>query len=296
MLNYPDYFRNFNPLNRYQLQEKLGKGAYGEVYKAVNSKTGVTVALKKPAQVNGDIFKRFCNEIEFYKRTSNSPFVLKMSDYSVSQSSPFLVTEYCNLGNVRSRLWELKINRTRTILLLWQAANALADVHSHGMLHRDIKPDNLLLKNDPQNNWTLKLGDPGLACFPARSIFDFGATRTARGTEFYIAPEMYLPGATFTAAADTFSFGVTAYEMLMSERVVAGSTVSNLGKQLNSLLTQMISLNTQERPQMKLVMNELSAIYQSEVKKAQNRVEIGGAIVLLGLIGLGGYVLLKESK
>lgn len=296
MLNYPDYFRNFNPLNRYQLQGKLGNGNYGEVCKAVNSKTRATVALKKPTQVNGDIFKRFCNEIEFYKRMSDSPFVLKMSDYSVSQFSPFLVTEYCNLGNVRSRLWELKINRTRTLLLLWQAANALADVHSRGILHRDIKPDNLLLKNDLQNNWTLKLGDPGLACFPARSIFDFGATRTARGTEFYIAPEMYLPGAIFTAPADTFSFGITAYEMLTSERIVAGSTVSNLGEQLNSLLSRMISSNPQERPQMKLVMNELSEIYQSEVKNAQNRVEIGGAIVLLGLIGLGGYFLLKESK
>lgn len=294
MLNYPDYFKNINPLNRYELQEKLGKGAYGEVYKAVNSKTGATVALKKPAQVNGDIFKRFCNEIEFYKRMSHSPFVLKMSDYNVSQISPFLVTEYCNLGNVRSRLWELKINRTRTLSLLWQAANALAEVHSRGMLHRDIKPENLLIQSDSQNNWTLKLGDPGLACFPARSVFDFGATRTARGTEFYIAPEMYLPGAVFTAAADTFSFGVTAYEMLTSDRIAAGSTIYNLGERLNNLLNRMISPNPAERPQMRFVMNELATIYQSEIKEAQLRAEIGGAVVLLGLIGFGGYFLLKS--
>ncbi len=179
-------------------------------------------------------------------------------------------------------------------MLLWQAANALADVHRRGMLHRDIKPDNLLLKTDSQNNWTLKLGDPGLACFPARSVFDFGATRTARGTEFYIAPEMYLPGAVFTAAADTFSFGITACEMLTNERIAAGFTINNLGERLNRLLSQMISPNPWERPKMKFVMNELATIYQSEIKEAQLRAEIGGAVVLLGLVGFGGYFLLKS--
>lgn len=296
MFNYPDYFISLNPLDRYRLFEQLGKGAYGGVYRAVDSKTGMTVALKKPLQASGNIFKRFRNEVEFYRRMSDSPFVLRMSDSNVSPLSPFLVTEFCNLGNVRSRLWELKTNRTRTLLLLWQAAHALSDVHSRGILHRDIKPENLLLKNDSQNNWTIRLGDPGLACFPARSVFDFGATRTARGTEFYIAPEMYLPGAVYTAAADTFSFGVTAYEMLTGERAAAGSMINNLGEPLNNLLSRMISSNPLERPQMKIVMREFSTAYQSEIKKARNRLETGGIIVLLGLIGLGGYFLLNEFE
>ena len=296
MLNYSDYFMSLNPLDRYQLFEQLGKGAYGEVCLAVDSETGATVAIKKPLQASGDIFKRFRNEVEFYRRMSDSPFVLKMSDSNVSSFSPFLVTEFCNLGNARFRLWELKTNRMRTLLLLWQAANALSDVHSRGMLHRDIKPENLLLKKDLQNNWTLRLGDPGLACFPARSVFDFGATRTARGTEFYIAPEMYLPGAIYTAAADTFSFGITAYEMLAGERAAAGSAIKNFGEPLNNLLSRMISSNPLERPQMKFVMSEFSRAYQSEIKKAQNRLETGGIIVLLGLIGLGGYFLLNEFE
>lgn len=296
MFNDSDCFMSLNPLDRYRLFEQLGKGAYGEVCRAVNAETGETVALKKPMQVSGDIFKRFRNEVEFYRRMSNSPFVLKMSDYNVGRFSPFLVTEFCNLGNARSRLWELKTNRTRTLLMLWQASNALADVHSRGMLHRDIKPENLLLKNDSQNNWTLRLGDPGLACFPARSVFDFGATRTARGTEFYIAPEMYLPGAVYTTAADTFSFGITAYEMLAGERVAAGSMIRTFGEPLNNLLSRMISSNPLERPQMKFVMSEFSTIYQSEIKKAQVCIETGGIIVLLGLVSLGGYFLLQEFE
>lgn len=199
------YAENVNPLSQYQFIDKLGAGTYGIVHRAINSETNETVAIKQPSRANGDVFKRFRNEIKFYNQMSGSPFVLKMLDYNDSPFYPFLATEYCNLGNVRSRLWELRINRTRTIALIWQAASAIADAHSQDILHRDIKPDNLLLQTDSQNNWILKLGDPGLACFPAKSAFDFGATRTIKGTEFYIAPELYKRGATYTAAADTFS-------------------------------------------------------------------------------------------
>jgi serine/threonine protein kinase len=192
-------------------------------------------------------------------------------------------------------MWELRFNRVRTIALLWQAASALADVHSQGMLHRDFKPENLLLKTDSQNNWILKLGDPGLACFPATSVFDFGVTRTVRGTEFYIAPELYRPEASYTADADTFSFGVTAVEMLTGgdERPLANAKIWNFSENLNRLLTSMISANPQERPEMENVVKALSNIYHDEVQKAQNQ-RLGIGLGILAFVGLGGYLLLKE--
>lgn len=290
------YARDVNPLSRYQFKEKLGAGAYGIVHQAVNSETNETVAIKQPNQTSGDIFKRFSNEIKFYHQMSDSPFVLRILDFNDSHFRPFLATEFCDLGNARSRLWELRINRTRTIALLWQAASALAVAHSRKILHRDIKPDNLLLKTDSQNNWILKLGDPGLACFPARSVLDFGATRTAKGTEFYIAPELYQRGAVYTAAADVFSFGVTAHEMLLGERILAGSTVNAFGPKLNELLSQMVSSEPKTRPQMRFVKNKLAEIYQHEMKLAQDRRFMGSAILLFGIIGLGGYYILKESE
>lgn len=290
------YARDANPLSRFQFKEKLGAGAYGIVHRAVNSETNETVAIKQPSQISGDIFKRFSNEIQFYNRMSDSPFVLRMLDFNDSPFRPFLATEFCNLGNARSRLWELRINRTRTIALLWQAATALAVAHSRKILHRDIKPDNLLLKNDSQNNWILKLGDPGLACFPVRSVLDFGATRTVRGTEFYIAPELYQRGAVYTAAADVFSFGVTAHEILTGERILAGSTVNAFGPELDKLMSQMISSEPKARPQMRFVKNKLAEIYQNEMKLAQDRRFMGGAILLLGIVGLGGYYILKEFE
>ncbi|HRH40877.1 MAG TPA: protein kinase [Pyrinomonadaceae bacterium] len=290
------YARNVNPISRYQFKEKLGAGAYGIVHRAVNSETKVTVAIKQPSQTSGDVFKRFSNEIKFYNRMSDSPFILRMLDFNDNPFLPFLATEFCDLGNARSRLWELRINRTRTIALLWQAASALAVAHSRKILHRDIKPDNLLLKTDSQNNWILKLGDPGLACFPARSILDFGATRTAKGTEFYIAPELYQRGAVYTNAADVFSFGVTAHEMLSGERILAGSTVNAFRSELNELLSQMVSSDPKARPQMRFVKNKLAEIYQNEIRIAQDWRFMGGAILLFGIIGLGSYYILKEFE
>jgi serine/threonine-protein kinase len=297
MFDYFNFLGSFNPLNRYQLHESLGSGTYGNVHRAIDSRTTHTVALKRPSQTNGDIFRRFCNEVKFYQLMNNSPYILKMLDYNLSPFSPFLVTEYCSLGSVRSKLWELRFNRLRTIALIWQAASALADVHSRGLLHRDFKPDNLLLMTDSQNNWILKLGDPGLACFPVTSAFDFGATRTIRGTEFYIAPELYKPNASYTAAADAFSFGVTAIEMLSGggKRPIAGTKVLDYSENLNNLLTQMISVNPQERLDMISVVKTLVGIYKEEIQKEQN-LKLGVGLGILAIFGIGGYFLLKEDS
>ena len=294
MLNYFGCDGSANPLNQYQLHEELGKGTYGIVYRAVNLATNETVAIKQPTQRSGDIFKRFRNETEFYIRMKNSPYILKMLDFNIDSFSPFLVTEFCNLGNVRTRLWEMQINRIRTIALLWQLSSALSDVHRLGMLHRDIKPENLMLKTDSQNNWIIKLGDPGLACFPARSAFDFGVTRTAKGTESYIAPELFFTGAVFTESADTFSFGITACEMLTGQKILAGSKISGLGEQLDSCLSRMMSLNPQERPSMKQLKKEFSAIYQNEVKQSERRNGIALAVGALSVV-IGSYIISRRT-
>lgn len=295
MLDYFDYSLDGNSVKRYQLHESLGQGAYGQVWRATDSENNSIVALKKPTQTSGDIFKRFRNEVKFYQQMRGCPHILQMFDYNINSLSPFLTTEYCNLGNARSRMWELKFNRIRTIGLAFHAAAALSDVHNNGLLHRDIKPDNMLLRTDMQGNWMLKLGDPGLACFPARHVFDYGATTTVKGTEAYIAPELYNYGAEYTAAADTFSLGISIVEMLTGNRPLAGAKIQEFSSDLNSLLSRMVSSNPQERPKMSDVKKLILYNYQVEVQKSQNRVEVGIGLCILGAIGLGGYFLLKDS-
>lgn len=275
-------------LEIYELYERIGQGSYGTVHRAINRKTGGIVAIKQPISTRGDIFKRFSNEIDFYSRTRNSPFVAKMLDFSLNRTGAFIAIEFCNKGTVRDRIWELQINRIRTIALLWQTASALADLHYSGILHRDIKPENLFLMVDVGNDWILKIGDPGLVCFPAKSVFDFGATRTAKGTEFYIAPELYRPFAVYNASCDVFSLGVTAHEMLTGRRVIGGSLITGQGEKLDKLLTRMVSLNPSVRPSASEVRNELTPIYNAELVAGKNRNEIVLLVgITLAVIGIG---------
>ena len=279
----------------YELCERIGQGSYGTVHRARNRETGVVVALKQPIVTHGDIFKRFRNEVDFYSRMRDSPFVVKMLDFSLDPTGPFVATEFCNKGSVRERLWELQINRLRTIALLWQTASGLTDLHHRGILHRDIKPENLLLNVDVSNKWIMRIGDPGLVCFPATSVFDFGATRTAKGTEFYSAPELYQRFAVYTASCDIFSLGVTAHEMLAGRRIMGGSQVTGLGGKLDNLLTRMVSLNPSERPAASRIRKELADIYNEELVAAKNRKEIG-LLVGIVLAGIGIGHLLAKTK
>jgi len=283
------------PLEKYRLYERLGQGSYGTVCRAINRETGLVVALKRPLSNHGDIFKRFRNEIDFYSRMRDSPFVVKMLDFSLDPYGAFLAVEFCNRGTVRDRMWEFQIDRIRTIALLWQAASAIVDLHNRGILHRDIKPENLFLMLDASNNWIIKIGDPGLVCFPAMSIFDFGATRTPKGTEFYIAPELYRQFAVYDASCDIFSFGVTAHEMLSGRRVSGGSKITGQGEKLDNLLARMVSLNPSERPSATRIKKELTDIYNEELAAAKTRKEIG-LLVGIVLAGIGIGHLLTKAK
>lgn len=287
--------RDSGILEKYQLYERIGQGNYGIVHRAINRETGLVVALKQPRLNHGDIFKRFRNEIDFYSRMRDSPFVVKMLDFGLNPTGAFVAIEFCNKGTVRDRLWELQINRLRTIALLWQTASALTDLHHRGILHRDIKPENLFLMVDASNNWIIKIGDPGLVCFPAMSVLDFGATRTPKGTEFYIAPELYRQFAVYDASCDIFSFGVTAHEMLSGRRVGGGSKVTGHGEKLDNLLTRMVSLNPSKRPLASRIQKELAGIYNEELAAAKNRKEIG-LLVGIVLAGIGIGHLLAKAK
>lgn len=282
-------------LEKYQLYERIGQGSYGIVHRAINHNTGLVVALKQPLLNHGDIFKRFCNEIDFYSRMQDSPFVVKMLDFSLDPYGAFLAVEFCNKGTVRDRMWELQINRIRTIALLWQAASAIVDLHNREIFHRDIKPENLFLMVDAGNNWIIKLGDPGLVCFPAMSVFDFGASRTPKGTEYYIAPELYLQFAVYDASCDIFSFGVTAHEMLTGSRVIGGSTIIGQGMKLDNLLIRMVSLNPSMRPSASRMKKELADIYNEELAAAKSRKEFG-LLVGVVLAGIGIGHLLAKAK
>ncbi|NUT37876.1 MAG: serine/threonine protein kinase, partial [Hamadaea sp.] len=203
---------------RYRLDERIATGGMGDVWRGTDETLGRTVAIKilLPALLEEAGFsERFRLEARTMA-TINHPGVVDIYDYGSDQQVAYLVMEYVE-GDALSRTLARvgRLTPARTMALIAQAAEALQAAHLKGIVHRDVKPGNLLVRA----NGTLVLTDFGIA----RSAV--GAQLTAAGavlgTASYLAPEQ-AAGQTATAASDIYSLGVVAYQCLSGRRPFEG--------------------------------------------------------------------------
>ncbi|WP_187283075.1 serine/threonine-protein kinase [Streptomyces sp. t39] len=204
---------------RYTLGRLLGNGGMGEVRQAVDGGTGDTVAVKTmlPRVDDAEGAKRFAREMQAMGR-ANSRYVVGLLDSGIHGDSAYLVMEYVD-GRSLDRLladrrsWSVP----ETTLMLWQLAKGLAHAHSHGILHRDVKPANIMIVDEKE----AKLCDFGIAKFLGdHSATDLTGTGVV-GTPAYLAPERWAPGAVDTTLSDMYAFGCVAYELLTGQHVFA---------------------------------------------------------------------------
>ena len=251
---------------QYRLFEKLGEGFYGNVHKGQRIHDGKIVAVKTlKSETGNEGLKRFHNEVQFYRQFKNCSFVIDLLDYNLDGNPPFLITEYCHLKTAQDHLWEFRFNHNLAIGLLSHISVTLEQIHKLNVCHRDIKPSNLLLTTEASGKWIMKLGDPGMACFPTELARFHGATRTAQGTLRYMAPELFLPNAEYTMAADIYSFGITGIElftMFEANNYIVPNTVP---LELRDLLTAMICPNPTQRPKISTIRNILCNIYLARI-------------------------------
>ncbi len=264
----------------YQDFELLGSGATGEVYKARRLSDGLTVAKKYSRFFDISALCEFQREAWNQQRV-NSPFVVDILDFDFHSQPPFLVLEYCDLGSARQALANVYWQPDKIAALLSHAAAGIEAIQSLGGVHRDIKPDNLLVKTDESGNWVMKVNDFGIARLP-QGIAGAFLTRTPAGTPGYAAPEI-LRGDLPSPAADVFSFGVTIHELLTNVRPAPGSKNLTCPGILRPLLQRMIDINPMNRPHIREVRNEL--IFASDVLKSQRHgLMLLGGIVLVGVV------------
>ncbi|EQC30461.1 TKL protein kinase, variant 1 [Saprolegnia diclina VS20] len=184
------------------ISSPLGAGGYGAVYKGMYN--GRTVAIK--TAVNASCIQALIYEMETMQ-LCNSPYVLQLLAVSRS-SSPKLVLEYMDAGDLRSYLDAKRLGQPTKVDVspldvAWVLANALADLHHNGLLHRDLKSHNVLLSS---TNY-IKLADLGIAR-EYESIMT-----TAKGTPYWTAPEVFTSDSHYSFAADIYSFGVILTEL-----------------------------------------------------------------------------------
>jgi serine/threonine-protein kinase len=199
--------------DRYELDQRLGHGGMATVYLAHDRKLDREVALKLLADnLAGDeeVRKRFSREARLAARLEH-PNVVQVFDVGDDDDRPYIVMEYVRGGTVADRLERRRrsLATSEAVQLLCQLCDGLGHAHSKKLVHRDIKPQNLLLR---ESDGCLKIADFGIARAGEETT---RLTRPGKviGTDRYMAPEQLADGE-ITPAVDVYACGVVANEML----------------------------------------------------------------------------------
>jgi len=200
-------------LDQYEIIEQIGAGAYAEVYKARDTKTGKTVMLKCPNPLlfaDPKLYQRFMREAEIARHLDH-PLVQHSLDLGHNRSEPYMVLEYVEGQNLRRRIREFTGPIPIDVAINWgkQLASVLAYLHKNGVVHRDLKPENVVITNDDK----LKIVDFGSAMLQGARRLTWRHLSENTGTPDYMAPEQ-IQGDRGDARSDVYAWGVMMYELL----------------------------------------------------------------------------------
>jgi eukaryotic-like serine/threonine-protein kinase len=202
-------------VGNYDLLEKVAEGGMGTVYKGRHRETGQIVAVKvvAPHMVGNQVLlKRFEQEYNAARQLDH-PNIVRALDFDNTISTPYLVMEFVegeSLGRKLER--EGKLPEAEAKRLIIQVAQGLHKAHKEKLVHRDVKPDNILITPDGQ----AKLADLGLV---KEVETDLNLTRTGRGlgTPNFMAPEQFRNAKNADERCDIYSLGATLYMMVTGE-------------------------------------------------------------------------------
>lgn len=206
-------------LGKYRLLTPVGKGGMGHVFKARDSETGAIVAIKVMSRKltgNQTLVSRFRREIRASSQL-NSPNIVRTLDAGRVGKVDFMVMEFVNgdqLDRIVSRINAIPVSIACDIIR--QAAIGLKHAHAQRMVHRDIKPGNLIIDWSPDGKGTVKIMDMGLV-----RLHDDGAEKTSvtragqvMGTPDYMSPEQGWDTATVDSRSDLYSLGCTFFRLI----------------------------------------------------------------------------------
>lgn len=192
----------------------------GEVYLATDSVLARPVAVKVLAEHqsrDAEIRARFEREALAAARLSHERYVVTVFDVGEHEGRPYIVMEYVDGGSVHDRLAQGPIPREQALTWLEQVGQALDRAHASGIVHRDVKPANVLLDSEG----SVRVSDFGIAS--AAGLDTMTLPGTILGTAGYLSPEQ-ARGEPATPASDRYALGVIAFELLTGTRPFAGDT------------------------------------------------------------------------
>jgi len=209
--------------DRYTGAQPIGRGGMGEIFRATDTTLGRAVAVKVLDQryaQDPSVRERFTREALAVARLSGNPHIVTIYDVGEYRERPFIVMEYLAGGSLEQKLKAEGAQPLGQVLeWLEQAAGAIDAAHREGVVHRDVKPANLLL----DRHGRVHVADFGIAS--AAGLGSLTQTGTVLGTASYLSPEQ-AKGEPTSPASDLYSFGVVAFELLTGRRPFEGDSVA----------------------------------------------------------------------
>jgi WD40 repeat protein/DNA-binding SARP family transcriptional activator len=211
------------PLRGYRLLERLGEGAFGAVYRAIQPHVQREVAVKSiHAELANqpDFVRRFEREAQLVARLEH-PHIVPLYDYWRQPDAAYLIMRFLRGGSLEDLLRDRPLELEPAAKILDQVGAALAAAHHQGVVHRDVKPGNVLLDEDGN----AYLSDFGIAL--ETGVPEQTAGTMIRGTPAYLSPEQIKLEQT-TPRSDIYALGVVLYEMLTGEHPFPGTSLNVL--------------------------------------------------------------------
>jgi serine/threonine protein kinase len=238
--------QNHRPIQRsYRLINLIGNGGFAEVWRAVLDGTNEEYAIKLLRDfTNPDARHRFEREVRIIQGLKH-PRVIRLVEANVAAEQPFYVMPLMRGGALTA--WAGRLPPEGICAILTDLLDFLVYLHAEGGIHRDIKPDNLLV----DAAGTFAVGDFGLGNNPRHTVM---MTAHAVGTWGYVAPELNLPNATASAAADVYSLGATIFHLLTgihpkdAHSLDPWSVRSDIPARLRGYVVMMVQSDPKHRP------------------------------------------------
>jgi len=219
-------------VGRYQVIERLGRGATGVVYKALDPTIGRIVAIKaiqlgnfQDAEEQRRVRERLLREAQSAGLLSH-PNIVTIYDVLEQEGSAYILMEYVGGPSLERMLRSNSLpERDALLRYLWQVADALDYAHRKGVVHRDVKPANIIIANSGEGTDKLaKVADFGIAKFISQDTTYSG---TMMGTPNYMSPEQ-IQGLPLDGRSDQFSLAVIVYEVLTGNKPFAAESLPTL--------------------------------------------------------------------